>query len=957
MSKNKKHINLIRLVVCLLIVAVIGVFPVSVRQALAAPVSNASIINVTSYVNIRNRASNKGVANTTATLGTRVTFVEEVAADSDDTSGYDKWSKIQIVKNGVTYTGYVASHFVQRDSLTDNPSVPVDSDFEESIAGFPESYKPYLRAMHNEHPTWVFHPENVGASWDTCLAMETADGVSLIQNTVDSAWISKVYDGVRDSPNWVNASSGIVAYYMDPRNMLNEAAVFQFVDLNYTDNSISEDAITKILSGTFMAKPNKATYVPGEILNYFQLFAIAGNEASADNKGINPIFLAAHCIQEVGINGSSSTRGSTGYYNFYNIGAYSSVTNAAANGLSLAHYGLDAAFNERYHIPWNTPGLAIVYGGKWIYDNYTAKGQDTLYYMRFNVSPDRHYGVCRHQYMTAIQSLAAEGQRMFNAYKTAGIMDTEIHFYVPVYDNMPEKACPIPTSANQYTDFINLVYGEILGRDPNSTEVTNWTNALNGGAAGSAMVANFISSTELASKNYSDTQYVQLLYRTLMGRDANSSDISYWTGVLASGKSRLGVYASIVNTTESQNYWRRFNVVIRGFTYSDTIDEHLAELRPVVVDIYQGLIGRVPTGNEIRNGISALLNSDQSITAIVAGLVKNSEFVSRSASYSNLVNYISQTLLGRELTPEENETYVSQIASGYSYEYVLAAIINSDECHAYMSSVGINSVPEFVSSDVVDYHMDIMDFVVELYSGVYGRRPDRDGARFWVRRLATGAISGPQASAQFFLSDEFTNAGLSNDEFLTRLYQLCYRRSPDASGYNYWITRLNTYYSREAVIAGFVNATEYMNVCSSYDLTLGYYVPRNKLDFKPNEEMVRSFVTRLYEMAYDREPDQAGLDYWSGTIMNGSYNGYTLSRYFVFSNEMESLELSDEEFLTRLYRIFMDREPDSAGFNYWYEKMQNGLDRRGVFDGFAYSTEYVRLCLDAGIRPYTEFSI
>ena len=77
---------------------------------------------------------------------------------------------------------------------------------------------------------------------------------------------------------------------MDPRNSLNETAVFQFLDLTYTvDNSIPSSHVQGILPGTFLN--TSAANQNGDVINYCDIFADAGNIAD-----VNPIFLAAHAI-------------------------------------------------------------------------------------------------------------------------------------------------------------------------------------------------------------------------------------------------------------------------------------------------------------------------------------------------------------------------------------------------------------------------------------------------------------------------------------------------------------------------------------------------------------------------------------------------------------------------------------------------------------------------------------
>lgn len=49
---------------------------------------------------------------------------------------------------------------------------------------------------------------------------------------------------------------------------------------------------------------------------------------------------------------------------------------------------------------------------------------------------------------------------------------------------------------------------------------------------------------------------------------------------------------------------------------------------------------------------------------------------------------------------------------------------------------------------------------------------------------------------------------------------------------------------------------------------------------------------------------------------------------FVFSQEMANRNLSNQEYVTMLYRTMMDREPDEAGLNDWVTRLQSGTSAR-----------------------------
>jgi hypothetical protein len=129
-----------------------------------------------------------------------------------------------------------------------------------------------------------------------------------------------------------------------------------------------------------------------------------------------------------------------GYFNYFNIGAYS------ANGMGAVERGLWYAkggnnSSTTYGRPWNTR-LKAINGGAYFYsDGYVNRGQHTLYLKRFNVQGDRPF---THQYMTSVYGAAVEATKLAKGY-TEELRTTPLSFYIPVYKNMPESACVAPT--------------------------------------------------------------------------------------------------------------------------------------------------------------------------------------------------------------------------------------------------------------------------------------------------------------------------------------------------------------------------------------------------------------------------------------------------------------------------------------------------------------------------------
>ena len=125
---------------------------------------------------------------------------------------------------------------------------------------------------------------------------------------------------------------------------------------------------------------------------------------------------------------SGTVSGYEGYYNFYNIGAYSGENNYIL--------GLQRAVKEG----WNTRQKAITGGALFIADKYVNNGKDTLYFQKFNVSSKRKTAPYTYEYMTNIMAPSSESANIYSSYETNGKLGDNYTFTIPVYNNMTSNA-------------------------------------------------------------------------------------------------------------------------------------------------------------------------------------------------------------------------------------------------------------------------------------------------------------------------------------------------------------------------------------------------------------------------------------------------------------------------------------------------------------------------------------
>ena len=391
----------------------------------------AIVVGISTTLNVRSDAGTGNSVVGTLKNSDEVTVVgEKYATDGS------LWYQVKYIDSeSKTIIGYCHSNYIEIVYKSD-----VDFETYLSEQGFPESYKPALRTLHEKYPNWVFKADVYNYTWAEVLQAENVIGRSLIASDEKSSWKSTVGSAYNwktgkwtgyDGPGWVQASNDLVAYYLDPRNFLDETSIFQFESLSYNPAFHNEDGVKKLIKSTFMATAtieNNKTY------------SSAIMEAAV-RSNVSPYHLSSSIIQEIGSTTpstiiSGTVPGYLGIYNYYNWGAYT-TSNATAiqNGLIYAAKSDPATLR-----PWKTRLDAIVGGAIKLGNDYINRGQNTPYYKKFDlVTPYSH------QYMTHIRAAELEGTRSGNAYTQEMKNTMNFVFNIPVYKSMPDTVAALPT--------------------------------------------------------------------------------------------------------------------------------------------------------------------------------------------------------------------------------------------------------------------------------------------------------------------------------------------------------------------------------------------------------------------------------------------------------------------------------------------------------------------------------
>ena len=386
-------------------------------------------------------------------------IVDLVSSDkTPDGGGCEGQGWYQIYYGGGK-TGYVCSLYLdvyEKNNNVDNknPSTSCENDL--ANKGFPSSYWSGLCALKSKHANWNFESLKTGVDFGAAVTAETSCGKSLM-NTSNGNYIN--YDCARvDYNGYKTVSSGVVAYYLDPRNFFNDTHIFMY-ESQYYNNNISDNSYvsttSKIYNNNFMI--SNIPSLPHYILN------------AGKSTGMSPVAITSRMYQELGngkltsgtyagqlysaVSGNYTSRypskvaddghSLNNYYNFYNINAYDSSGDITLGALKYAYkQGWGGTGNQDVD-----RGKAITGGAGWIKARYLDAGQQTAYLQKFNVNPNIKTSLYTNQYMTNIEAPKSEGSIIYKAYSNLNMLDSAFTFYIPVFEQMPTSTS-LPTNGS-----------------------------------------------------------------------------------------------------------------------------------------------------------------------------------------------------------------------------------------------------------------------------------------------------------------------------------------------------------------------------------------------------------------------------------------------------------------------------------------------------------------------------
>ncbi|WP_158745809.1 DUF4214 domain-containing protein [Acidisphaera sp. L21] len=226
--------------------------------------------------------------------------------------------------------------------------------------------------------------------------------------------------------------------------------------------------------------------------------------------------------------------------------------------------------------------------------------------------------------------------------------------------------------------------------------------------------------------------------------------------------------------------------------------------------------------------------------------------------------------------------------------------------------------------------------VTRLYTAALGRTPDQAGLAFWTDALQHGTALSTVA-AGFLNAPEYAArlGATSNSNFVTQIYQNVLGRAPDAAGQAFWTSNLNTNAATRSQVLASISESAENKTATASQVSAGIWtVSENAAE-----------VARLYDTAFGRTPDLAGLTFWTSQIASGAATASQVANALVGSQEFQATygQLGDRDFVDTLYTNTLHRSADAAGETFWTNALGSNATRAQVAIGISDSPEHQSL--------------
>lgn len=114
-------------------------------------------------------------------------------------------------------------------------------------------------------------------------------------------------------------------------------------------------------------------------------------------------------------------------------------------------------------------------------------------------------------------------------------------------------------------------------------------------------------------------------------------------------------------------------------------------------------------------------------------------------------------------------------------------------------------------------------------------------------------------------------------------------------------------------------------------------------------ENIPGFVASLYQSVLNRTPNRSEVSYWVSRVDGEEMTGVELTRHFVNSQEFQNRGYTNEEYVDKLYEVYLGRPSEASGKAYWVSLLKAGTSRLRLAEMIGNCPEFELVCARYGM--------
>ncbi len=247
--------------------------------------------------------------------------------------------------------------------------------------------------------------------------------------------------------------------------------------------------------------------------------------------------------------------------------------------------------------------------------------------------------------------------------------------------------------------FVERLYSLVLNRVPGEEEQQGWINALaNKESSGVDAGFGFVFSPEGIDRNFSNEEFVEILYNTFMGRPSDEGGKAAWVSQLDAGVDREKVFEGFVYSPEFAEICDNYGIEVGDVNNVDALKEVLnlyrnqnADITKFVARCYKEILDRIPDAEGLEAWCKVIITEENTPRDVAAeGFLFSDEFRSKKITDTEYVQILYRAFLDREADETGLSDWTGVLAGGEeTRDDIIDGFANSDEFKEVLKEFGL----------------------------------------------------------------------------------------------------------------------------------------------------------------------------------------------------------------------------------------------------------------------------